>query len=320
MLTGHIRVRAERIKRAVALLNNPDAARHYVDAVGVWFHRLTIRNEDFLSDNCAKMLRAADMHMFEPASWNPYYKRYLRLLQPNEDALARLAVLDTKTTYLEIARDVDATGSGFETDELKAVINRHYLQKWHRTRESRRYENGNGRTARKNHRGLCLQWYDDRLSKITCDSCFHIEAQIVGTSAIKHCLGVASDLREIDHAAFWARQLDARNFAVWDASKLGRMILNAALHADRRTPWITEIPIPTWNNAEQRILTWNHDKRAGDDAIRALGLQGCVDRYGRGGWLHMICNVQQPLSTLTTPCSKTKFLKISRYASCVVAK
>ena len=274
----------------------------YVDVLQVWFKRPPSPNRiKWLSGQCGWPLIEPPYRIDEPPWWNPSYRQGLRLTQPSEAALNWLADRDnTLLTYGELAFDFI---SAELSQALAEIFSAHFVQRWHRSRQTQLFENGNGRTGARGRVGTAFQWYADYESKVTGEvDCFHFEAEIQGSTTLRR-LGInhPRDLFRFDYSAFILRHLEGAFFEC-NAERLGRYIANKRDGTKRRAPLIHEC---------RNGFRFNMDATTGHAALRALGIQGVVDWLGRGRYLHsLLCSCEnndhsdgQPMSG-PTPAQK----------------
>jgi hypothetical protein len=188
-------------------------------------------------------------------------------------------------TYVELALDTIMPDEQ-SCWQLRDLFDNHYVQRWHGKRETRLFIGAGGRTAKGRSRGITLSWYDDRPSKITGETpCFHLEAQVQGSGAIRR-LGInhPRDLLSLDHAALWGRQLTGCFFTV-NVERLYRTWENRHRKTKRRKPDIDK-------NGR------NRDAAKGAVLFRACGsVQAVVDQIGRGRFLCKWGRIGHPGST-----------------------
>jgi hypothetical protein len=182
---------------------------------------------------------------------------------------------DVLITYVEIARDFVPDDED-EAQEISELFCRSFVQHRHCTRETWLYGNGNGNTGDRN-RGLTFQWYGTtRVSKITGERCFHLEARIMGSACLRrYGIGSPLDLWNLDHNAFWERMWK-RNIGLYvlDLERLGRWDTNRREGTKRQTPRISS------------FCTYNRDKAIGAALFHSHGcagdgysVQGMIDRF-----------------------------------------
>jgi hypothetical protein len=251
----------------------------YIDVLHVWLkHPLSPERVAWLSGECGWPLFGPPFKVDHSPWWGRSYHQALRLTQPSEEALTWLAERDDALlTYAELAFDFIADE---ESKLLADVFSQHFVQRWHRSRQTQLFENGNGRTGKRGHVGTNFQWYADLESKLTGEiDCFHLEAQIQGSAALRR-LGIdhPRDLFRFDYAAFIRRHLkDA--FFTCDCKRLGRHVANKRDGSKRRAPLIDR-------------SDFNRDAATGNVLLRVLGIQGVVDTFGRGRFLSSLCSCE----------------------------
>ena len=256
----------------------------YADVLHVWLKRpLSPERLAWLSGECGWPLLAPPFKVDQSPWWNLSYRQALRLTQPSEKALTWLAERgDALLTYAELAFD-------FITDEesklvLADVFSQHFVKRWHRSRQTQLFENGNGRTGARGRVGTNFQWYADFESKLTGEvDCFHLEAQIQGSAALRR-LGInhPRDLFRFDYAAFIRRHLSDAFFTC-DCERLGRYVANKRRGTKRRAPLISR---------SEGGFVYNSDAATGHTLLRVLGIQGVVDTFGRGSFLSSLCSCE----------------------------
>lgn len=256
---------------------NPPYA--YVDVIHVWFQEtLNARQVAWFRGQCGSS------HSQDRAPWwDRSYNQEFRLRQPSKEALEFLARRnDVLLTYAELALDIimdDEQGCGHLLD----IFEKHYLQRWHGKRETKFFAGVGGRTAKGRSRGTTISWYADRPSKITGEvNCFHIEAQVQGSGALRR-IGInhPRDLLSFDHAALWRRQLHNCFFQL-DVGRLYRTWNNQHRGTRRRKPDVDK-------NGR------NRDRAKGAVLFRAFGsLQALVDAVGRGPYLCKCARTTHP--------------------------
>jgi hypothetical protein len=246
------------VTKDLALPDGNVKAYAYFDVVHAWLRRPLSRKE---------LTWVNDGQVGTPIFGYPFKiqrcgRQRLILKQPSEECLRFFARRDDVTgNYVEFAIDIITPFAW----QLKQATKVGFLQRWHRTKQSRIFANDNFRTADLGHPGLSFQAYDDEESKVTGEfPCFHFEAKVSGVRALRQ-LGVntISDLFAFDHARFWQRYFVMVEI---DMEKLGRF------HANRR-------------DGTKRRCTSDADAEVGQSLWLEYGLvPGCTTRH---------CTVQQ---------------------------
>jgi len=271
MCAGHVACHIVNVKPSVYV---------YIDVAQVWLKRpLSPKRLAWLSGQCATPLLGPPFKVDQSPWWNRAYRQSLRLIQPSEQALRWLADRDDALfTYAELAFD-------FISEELcqalAEIFSDHFVQRWHRSRQTQLFENGNGRTGKRGRVGTNFQWYADKHSKVTGEvGCFHLEAQIQGSAALRR-IGInhPRDLFRFDFAALLRRHLK-NSFFKCSCERLGRSIANKRDGSKRRAPLI------------QSKWAYNVDRATGGLLLRVLGIQGVVDTFGRGRFLSLLCSCE----------------------------
>jgi len=256
----------------------PEDTHVFVDVLHVWFRSPPTGKEmRQLRQHCGALLTGRAVRVAEPAAFDARYQATLRFCQPDEWALQWLAKRnDVLLTYAEFARDLITP----EYQELLGIFSRHFVQRWHRKRECRLWENGNYRTGRRGQPGVWFQFYADRHCKITGEvECFHAEARVQGSAALRR-IGInhPRDLLTFDHAGFWQGNLALLKV---DRTRLGRWWRNKLDGTRRQTPIITKSGYDL-DRATGNLLC----RVYGRDAFGNTSMQALVDNLGRGPHLH----------------------------------
>jgi hypothetical protein len=212
---------------------------HYLDVVRFWFQRpLSPAELRYLNAHSAKVKLGKDQRIKEPLYWAPQWKQVIALYQPQREAIEFLVDVEkVLITYVEIARDQIMT-SRQAVDQWSEFTYAHFVQKWHGKQRFRMWDNGNwrsgdlsrvvwrhGKKERQRKIGTVYQAYRDRRCKVTDeDNCFHLEAKVYSSAAIKR-LGIhhPKDLLSFNAEAFWEKHF--RLFKV-DRERLGRWYEN----------------------------------------------------------------------------------------------
>ncbi len=269
----------------------------YLDAIQIWVqHPLSPKNLKWLSGQCGAKRLGPPFLRNERPWWNRDYRQGLRLTQPSRAALEWLAKRDdTLMTYAELA--FDYIGDEDSTLQLPRIFSEHFVQRWHGKRRTQIFVNSNGRTAKRGRLGSSVQWYADKLSKLTgaCD-CFHLEIQIQGSAALRRsdidCVG---DLLDFDYPGILHRHLDNAFWTV-NRERLGRFHENKRKGTRRRR---TDIRLCRGRfpfNVDGAIGSVLYKVHAAHPDDRAESVQQFVDTYGRGPFLTPVCNVKTPVT------------------------
>jgi hypothetical protein len=260
----------------------------YIDALHVWLKQpISNKERRWLDRHCGKLRTVRQLPgVKEPAWFDPSYKQTFRLFQPSQEALKWLAKRDdVLLTFVELALD-------YSTDDersklaLADAFNKHFVQRWHRSRESKILNAfyGNANTGPRKP-GLRFQWYTDFHSKVTGEvNCFHLEAKCQGTAALRR-LGInrPRDLIQFDHGKFWRAQLSGAFFDC-DHERLGRYNSNKLNGTKRRCTPIPQTTRYVYNrDASGGTLLWRVYARHPDEGH--FSMQRFVDHYGRGPFL-----------------------------------
>ncbi|WP_108682076.1 hypothetical protein [Methyloceanibacter sp. wino2] len=242
-------------------------------------HPVSPRQLAWLSGHCGAPLQGPPFVVNRTARFSSAYRQYLRLLQPQAAVLAWLAKRDDALlTYVEVAQDVIMPGE----DELCAFaeqFNRSFVQHRHRSRQMTIFENGNARSGARTP-GVTFQWYSDRHSKLTGEvDCFHFEARVSGSKAIKRHGFTCGNLSQVDLEDWFARLWSSKAIGLYrkDLERLGRWLDNRRKRTRRRASIITD-------------SGYNEDLSRGCIAYRAVGstAQGLIDSFGRGPFVYTI--------------------------------
>jgi hypothetical protein len=291
----------------------------YIDVLHVWL-MLPISNKErrWLDRRCGKLRTARQLHIKEPCWFNPSYKQTFRLFQPSQEALEWLAKReDVLLTFVELALDYTTSDEWLKL-ALANAFNKHFVQRWHRSRESKIFNNfyGNANTGPRKP-GLRFQWYTDLHSKATGEvNCFHLEAKCQGGAALRR-IGIyhPRDLIQFDHGKFWRAQLTG-SFFDCDHERLGRNNSNKRDGTKRRTPRLSR---------SKNGYVYNFDASAGSVLWRVyarhpdeghFSAQRFVDSYGRGPYLLCIC-ANNPHSRYDVDFSSDLPSLISAYLTCL---
>jgi hypothetical protein len=264
----------------------------YIDALHVWLKQpISNKERRWLDRHCGKLRTATQLRgVKEPARFNPSYKQTFRLFQPLQEALEWLAKRDdVLLTFVELALD-HSTSDEWLKLALAEAFNKHFVQRWHRTRETKIFDNHSNANTGPRRPGLRFQWYTDAASKATGEvNCFHLEAKCQGSAAL-HRIGIdhPRDLIQLDHGAFWRAQLNGA-FLDCDRERLGRNNSNKREGTKRRTPRISRSKNGYVYNfdASAGTLLWRVYARHPDEGH--FSMQRFVDHYGRGPYLLCIC-------------------------------
>jgi hypothetical protein len=263
----------------------------YYDVGHVWLKQpLSNTDRAWLNSQCGKLRTARQLRVKEPAWFNPSYKQTFRLFQPSQDALTWLGKRnDLLLTYVELA--LDFITDGWSKLALADAFNKHFVQRWHRSRESKIFDDfyGNGNTGPRRP-GLRFQWYTDLPSKATGEvRCFHLEVKCQGSAALRR-IGInhPRDLIPFDHGKFWRGQLTGALLQC-DCERLGRYHANKRDGTKRRAPprskafnrdaAIGNVLWRVWSAHEHR------DKQGIISDVDQRSMQWFVDHYGRGPFL-----------------------------------
>ena len=263
----------------------------YPDVVHVWLKQpISNKERRWLNKQCGKLRTARQMRRVkEPAWFNPSYKQTFRLFQPSQEALEWLAKRDdVLLTFVELALDYTTSDEWLKL-ALADAFNKHFVQRWHRSRETKIFDNHSNASTGPRRPGLRFQWYTDFPSKVTGEDCFHLEAKCQGGAALRR-IGInhPRDLIQFDHGEFWRAQLTG-SFFDCDHERLGRNNSNKREGTRRRTPRISR---------SKNGYVYNFDASAGSVLWRVyaihpdeghFSMQRFVDRYGRGPYLLCIC-------------------------------
>jgi len=213
---------AELIDFTPTITQAADQHAAYVDVIQLWLERpLSDKRLNWLRSECAAIPR---LRIGTPW-WNRdrNLQQGLRLAQPSKAALEWLADRERAfLTYAELAFDYITDDEDSKT-VLTQTFSDHFLQRWHRNRQSQLFTNGNGRTAKRGSPGQAWQWYGTRPSKLTGEvNTFHLEAWLQGNAHLRRW-GIESvgDLLSFDYAGFLCHHLH-NAFWVLDVERLGR--------------------------------------------------------------------------------------------------
>lgn len=255
----------------------------YPDVLQVWVpDPFPAKDLHVFKAHSDSLWRAGHFGIREPARWNHRYRQFLRLCQPDEEAVELFAKQnEVKITYLELTRDVV-----FDEEEdvlaLKRLIASHFVQPRHRTRQATVFlETENYRTSElyddkgRPKPGVNFQSYDIP-SKLTGEwSCLHIEMKVTGSAACRR-LGIdhPTDLIGFNYDALWNQHLVLCEV---DRERFGRRLRNKANKTWCKTSAITK-------------SGYNADRAAGnlmcrlfgfdDDYNKPFSMQRLVDQIG----------------------------------------
>jgi len=280
LLTGTFNHSRSDCKNIFAGNCNRLSAYDYIDVVGVWFKRPLSRQQlSWVNSLVARPLYGEPFLRNRRARFDPRYCQYQRWHQPQHELLQWLAARDdTLINYVEIARDFVPDDED-DAPVMSELFSRSLVQHRHCKRETWLYGNGNGYSGGR-YQGLTFGWYGDRgrVSKITGEEAFHLEARLAGAAVLRrYGIGNATDLLHLDHNAFWERMWE-RNIALYDIDleKLGRWYKNKREGTKRQKPLV----LSTCN--------YNSDKAVGAALFHSLGyagngysIQGVFDCLGR---------------------------------------
>jgi hypothetical protein len=206
-------------------------------------HRPTLQDLAAFRRLCCFRVRAPQPFKFP--RWT------VEFYQPNAAALAAIARRqDWQLCFAEVALDW-IFANDLDRNDAKRLFDRHHVQLWHRgeIRFYRRTRYTGPRRTRVN-----IVDYDDQPSKVTGESCLHVEVRITGADTLRRLrIRSVADLISFDHHAFWRRYL---RFYDFHASGLGRYILNRQKGTRRRTPLI-------YRFGRRRSFSYDVDSRAG---------------------------------------------------------
>jgi hypothetical protein len=234
-----------------------------------------------------------------PGEWPRDFESILTVVNPNDRALRILARQPLLTPrYGEIACDMIVSEQAIAT-KLHKIFDRHFVQPWHGTHETR-HDNISGSTTYTGQErpGHHFTFYSDRPSKRTRDPfCFHFEARYTGIVALRQ-IGIndASDLLPFDRTAFFHKNI--RLYKI-DFARLRRW------HENQRTGTRLRSS-QRWRNDP---TAYDEDYAIGERLFAAFGrhpyegfysVQRFVDQYGRGPFLREI-----DVSSLLPPTADT---------------
>lgn len=220
----------------------------YIDSIAVWLpDRLSEQQFEVLQAECGGI----PFHIISrPSQFRRRYKLRLKLSRPTPKALDLLGRIEgAHLNYVEFALDLT-----FHTDdacdEARAVIDMCIIKRHHQNQKIR-YVNGTRYSGPRTAPNV-LVIYSDRPSKVTGESCVHIEWRISRSRELRKLnIESACDLIDFDFRAFWKKRLV---LGVPDIERLGRYQNNWQNRSKRRKARIVTFGTPSFRyNSDERI-------------------------------------------------------------------